>query len=211
MQEFWSLPFHVSPMVLIPRPESEVVVETVLRLAGRPDPLVVDVGTGSGCLAVALAHALPGALVHATDASEEALAVARLNAASNDVSGRIAFYHGDLLAPLASRGLEGRVDVLVSNPPYIREADLADLPPEVREHEPRAALVGGPDGLAVHRRLAREAPPFLGTGGLLVVEMGAGQDGELRVLYGPAAGLQVVEVAPDLAGIPRALAARRIA
>jgi len=196
-------------VVLIPRPESEILVETVLRLARRPDPVLVDVGTGSGCLAVALAHALPGALVHATDACEEALAVARLNAASNDVSGRIAFYHGDLLAPLAGRGLEGRIDVVVSNPPYIPEADFADLPPEVHDHEPRAALLAGPDGLAVHRRLVREAPPFLSAGGLLVVEMGAGQETPLRALYGSSLVLEVVEVVPDLAGIPRALTARR--
>ena len=209
VQEFWSLPFQVGPAVLIPRPESEGIVEAFLRINTRPDPLVVDVGTGSGCLAVAVAHELPGALLHATDASEEALALARLNASDNDVAGRIAFYHGDLLEPLRGLGLEKRVDAVLSNPPYIARDDLEGLEPEVRDHEPRSALTPGPDPLVVHARLAREAPPFLRPGGHLVVEFGQGQEGAMRDLYRGTPGVEVVEVRPDLAGVPRILVARR--
>jgi release factor glutamine methyltransferase len=234
-QEFWSLPFHVSPAVLIPRPESEHLIEAFLSVNGRPDPLILDVGTGSGCLAVAAAREIPGALVHATDISEEALMIARLNASDNDVAGRIAFYHGDLFEPLRGRGLEGKVDVVLCNPPYVSEQELAGLEPEVRDHEPRAALTPGPDGLVVHRRLAREAPPFLAAGGHLIVEFGLGQEAAVREIYGgsvepgaaagraaggpaaraggPTTGgpahLEIVEIRRDLAGIPRVLVARR--
>ncbi|HEU4403076.1 MAG TPA: peptide chain release factor N(5)-glutamine methyltransferase [Candidatus Polarisedimenticolia bacterium] len=214
VQEFWSLPFHVTPAVLIPRPETELLVEAFVRLNQRPDPMVIDVGTGSGCLAIAVAHEAPGALVHATDLSEEALGVARLNASDNDVAGRIAFYHGDLLAPLRGLGLEGRADFILSNPPYIAEADLPGLEPEVGRHEPRLSLTPGADPLLIHRRLAREAPPFLKPGGHLLVEIGRGQEEALPGIYGatpaPGAGrLEVIEVRPDLAGIPRLLVARR--
>jgi len=209
VQEFWSLRFQVGPAVLIPRPESELLIEAFLRLNRRPDPIVVDVGTGSGCLAIAVAHEARGALVHATDVSEEALMVARLNAASLDVAGRIAFYRGDLLEPLGGLGLEGQVDFILSNPPYIGEGELASLEPEVRDHDPRPALTPGPDALAIHRRLAAEAPPFLRPGGCLVVEMGAGQEAPLRRIYGGAgSGLDIVETIPDLAGIPRVLIGR---
>lgn len=206
-REFWSLPFHVSPEVLIPRPESEHLIEAFLRVNDRPDPLILDIGTGSGCLAVVAAREVPGALVHACDISEAALRIARLNASDNDVAGRIAFYHGDLFEPLRGRGLLGRVDVILCNPPYIAEKDLAALDPEVREHEPRVALTPGPDGLAVHRRLAAEAPEFLKPDGHLIVEFGLGQEDAVRAIYG--ASLEVVGVRRDLAGIPRVLVARR--
>jgi release factor glutamine methyltransferase len=209
VQEFWSLTFRVGPAVLIPRPESEGIVEAFLRVNTRPDPVVVDVGTGSGCLAVAVAHELSGALLHAIDASEAALSLARLNASNNDVAGRIAFYHGDLLEPLRGLGLEQRIDAVLSNPPYIARDDLAGLEPEVRDHEPLAALTPGPDPLAVHARLAREAPPFLRPGGHLVVEFGQGQEQALRALYRGTPGVEVLEIRPDLAGIPRILVARR--
>ena len=135
--------------------------------------------------------------------------VARLNAASLDVAGRIAFYRGDLLEPLGGLGLERQVDFILSNPPYIGEAELASLEPEVRDHDPRPALTPGPDALAIHRRLAAEAPPFLRPGGCLVVEMGAGQEAPLRRIYGGAGSvLEIVETIPDLAGIPRVLIGR---
>lgn len=209
VQEFWSLRFHVTPAVMIPRPESETLVEAFLRHNDRPDPVVVDIGTGSGCLAIAVAHEAPGALVHATDVSEEALMVARQNASNLDVGGRIAFYRGDLFEPLEGLGLEGQVDFILSNPPYIGEGDLAALEPEVRDHDPRAALTPGPDGLAIHRRLEGEAPRFLKPGGWLIAEIGMGQEGPLRRIYGESgSGMSIVEVVPDLAGIPRALVAR---
>lgn len=207
-QEFWSLRFHVSPAVLIPRPETEHLVEAFLKHDERPDPIVIDIGTGSGCLAVAVARERPGALVHATDVSEEVLAVARLNATDHDVAGRIAFYRGDLFSPLRGRGLEGRVDAVLSNPPYIGEAEMASLQPEIRDHEPATALSAGPDPLAVHRRLAAEAPGFLRPGGLLIVEIGLGQEAPLRALYRSRGRLTVTDVVPDLAGIPRAMVSR---
>ncbi len=207
-QEFWSLRFHVTPAVLIPRPETEHLVEAFLKHNDRPDPVVIDVGTGSGCLAIVVARETPGALVHATDVSEEALRVARLNASDHDVAGRIAFYRGDLFSPLRGLGLEGRVHAVLSNPPYIAEAEMASLQPEIRDHEPRAALCAGADPLAVHRRLAGEAPGFLRPGGLLIVEIGLGQEAPLRGLYRSLGRLTVVEAVPDLAGIPRAIVSR---
>jgi release factor glutamine methyltransferase len=208
-QEFWSLRFEVTPAVLIPRPETEHVVEAFLELNRLPNPIVLDIGTGSGCLAIAVAHEVPGALVHATDLSEEALMVARRNATNLDVAGRIAFYRGDLFEPLEGRGLLGQVDFILSNPPYIAAADLASLEPEVRDHEPRQALTPGPDPFAIHRRLARESSAFLKPGGFLIVEIGQGQERSLGDLYRtPGTGLGIVQERPDLAGIPRVLAAR---
>ena len=226
VQEFWSLRFRVTPAVLIPRPETEGLIEAFLRLLDRPDPLVADVGTGSGCLAVAVAHQVRAATVHAIDDSEEALEVARQNAVSHGVKGRIVFHRGDLLEPLASAGLEGRVDFILSNPPYVGEEEMTALEPEVGVHEPRRALTPGRDALLLHRRLAREAAPILKPGGHLIVEIGAGHEASLRALYAgafvpgrrePAApavggaaptGLEVIEVLPDLAGVPRVLVAR---
>lgn len=207
-QEFWSLRFTVSPAVMIPRPETEGLIETFLRLNDRADPLILDVGTGSGCIAVAAAHAVPRARLHAVEIAPEALAVARVNAAAHGLTKRIEFHQGDLFAPLRLLGLEGRFDFVLSNPPYIDAAELATLEPEVRDHEPRAALTPGIDGLAFHRRLALEGPPFLKPGGHLIVEVGAGQAEAAAELYGAPGILEVLEVRPDLSGIPRALVAR---
>ena len=207
-QEFWSLPFRVTPAVLIPRPETEHLVEALLRLPLPREPLLLDLGTGSGCLAVAAARERPGARVLATDISEEALVVARENAALNGVASRLTFLAGDLFAPLEGRGFERALDAILSNPPYIGERDLADLPPEVRDHEPRLALSPGPDALAAHRRIASGATAWLRPGGHLIVEIGFGQEDALRGVYGQAPGLEMGEVRPDLAGIPRVLTCR---
>ncbi|HKB07414.1 MAG TPA: peptide chain release factor N(5)-glutamine methyltransferase [Candidatus Polarisedimenticolia bacterium] len=207
VQEFWSLAFRVSPATLIPRPETEGILEAFFRLNRGPAPAIVDVGTGSGCLAVVVAREVPGARVLACDLSEGALRVARDNAATHGVAGRIEFRRGDLFGPL--RGdLEGGIDFILSNPPYVREDELEGLMPEVRDHEPLAALVAGPDGLAVHRRLAGEAADFLKPGGHLIVECGSGQDVPLRGLYRDHPGLELVAIQPDLAGIPRILIVR---
>ncbi len=180
-REFFGLDFIVDERVLIPRPETERLVEVAReRLSGLPAPLIADIGTGSGAVAIALALALPRARVVATDVSPEALAVARLNAVRHGVADRIAWGEGDALDPLAALGLEGRVDAIVSNPPYIPTAALASLPEEIREHEPRAALDGGPDGLAVLRRVIAEGPRYLRPGGLLALEVAAG--GQARVV-----------------------------
>jgi release factor glutamine methyltransferase len=207
-QEFWSLSFRVTPEVLIPRPETEHLIEALLRLRLRPDPRLLDLGTGSGCLAIAAAREIPGALVVAVDCDAAALDVARGNALRHGVSERITFLQGDLFAPLAGRRWERGFDVVLSNPPYVPEAEWAVLEPEVREHEPKAALTPGPDGLAIHRRLAAGAASWLRPGGVLLAEIGAGQDAAARGLYPPHAPLELVAVEPDLAGIPRVVVAR---
>jgi release factor glutamine methyltransferase len=208
VQEFWSRAFKVSPAVLIPRPETEGILEVFVRLNRTSGPLVVDIGTGSGCLAVVVAREVPGARVFACDLSEDALRVARENAATHGVAGRITFRRGDLFGPLRGGGLEGEADFILSNPPYVSEEELPQLMPEVRDHEPLAALVAGPDGLAVHRRLAAEAAEFLRPGGHLIAECGMGQDVPLRDLYGSHPRLELLGIDPDLAGIPRVLIAR---
>jgi len=207
-QEFWSLRFEVTPAVLIPRPETEGLVEAFLRLNRAADPVVVDVGTGSGCLAVVAAREIPAARVYASDLSGEALEVARRNASAHGVAGRIAFRAGDLLEPFRAEGLGGRVDFILSNPPYVSESELPGLMPEVRDYEPHAALLGGVDGLDAHRRLARDAPEFLRPGGHLLAEIGLGQEPAVRGLYDGQPRLDLLAVAPDLAGIPRVLIAR---
>ena len=206
-QEFWSLAFRVTPDVLIPRPETELLIETFIELNRRPDPLLIDAGTGSGCIAVAAAHEIAGARIHAVDCSAAALEVARSNAADHNVADRIIFGRGDLFEPLRDRNLEGRIDFILSNPPYVGEADLDGLQPEVRDHEPREALTPGTDALAFHRRLAADSIPFLRPGGFLLAEFGLGQEEALRELYAGVGGWDVRNVRADLAGIPRVLVA----
>lgn len=198
----------MTPAVLIPRPETEGLVEAFLRLNREPDPVVLDIGTGSGCLAVVVAREVPGARVYASDVSEDALRVARDNAAVHGVASDIGFRRGDLFEPFRRTGLEGTVDFILTNPPYVGDAGLPGLMPEVRDHEPRTALTAGPDALAVHRRLMRECPDFLKPGGHLIAEIGLGQEAALRVLYAGQARLEPVAFQPDLAGIPRVLIAR---
>jgi len=206
-QAFWRHEFVVSADVLVPRPETELLVEVALeRLRGLDAPLVVDVGTGSGCIALSLAEARPDAVVHATDVSPAALAVARDNAARLGLADRVRFHEGDLLQPLGP--LFGGLDLVVSNPPYVAEEDRMALPPEVREHEPALALFAPERGLGVHRRLTAQVATALRPGGVLVLEMGAGQKAAVEGLCA-SASLEVAEVRADLAGIPRALVARR--
>lgn len=204
-REFWGLDFSVTPGVLIPRPETELVVETaIVTFAGRGEPrLVLDVGTGSGCLAVVLAREFPSAVVVATDRSLDALGVARLNAARHGVAGRVRFVQADLLA-----GLRGTFDLIVSNAPYVASEDWPTLPPDVREYEPRQALDGGPGGLAVLGELFTQAPSRLAPGGVVVVEIGAGQDGAVCALC-ERSGWRIVDVRRDLQGWARVVAAER--
>lgn len=200
-REFWGLVFEVAPAVLVPRPESELLVETALaRLGDRTAQWeIADVGTGSGCLAIALARELPRARVTATDICQDALAVARRNAARHGAADRVTFQHTDLLD-----GLPGPFDLIVSNPPYVPDGVIGTLAPEVRRHEPATALQGGPDGLDTVRRLVAVATDRLRPGGWLVMEVGAGQSGDAAAIA-QRAGLQVVDVRPDLQGIPRAV------
>jgi release factor glutamine methyltransferase len=209
-QEFYGMDFTVTPDVLIPRPETEFLVERVIRLvreSGNETPLIVDLGTGSGCIAVTLALHLPGARVIATDSSNAALDVARANAVRRGAHDRIEFVHGNLLTPLDERHIESAVDVLASNPPYVSE-DRPDLiQREVSEWEPRTALFGGADGLDFYRRLLLDAPWYLKPGGYLVFEIGYGQLDAILGLIDRSA-LELVDVTDDLQGLPRTLALR---
>jgi release factor glutamine methyltransferase len=206
-QAFWKHEFLVTPDVLIPRPETELLVEEALRvLLGRDRPVVVDVGTGSGCIALSLSAERAEAEVHAIDVSPAALAVARRNAERLGLSGRVAFHEGDLLAPV--QGLQGRVDLVVSNPPYVDPADRETLAPEVRFGEPALALFPADGPYSFYRRLATAAPRLLRDRGSLLVEIGAGMAGEVeRILV--TAGFNVAFIRPDLQGIPRVVLGRR--
>ncbi|NOS77194.1 MAG: peptide chain release factor N(5)-glutamine methyltransferase [Nitrospira sp.] len=210
-QEFCGLEFSVSPAVLIPRPETELLIHQVIgRVQSLSEATIVDVGTGSGCVAVTLAARLNGQRIFAIDRSSEALAVAMTNAARHAVSGRIEWLEGDLLAPLRGRLPEGAVDLVVSNPPYISESDWAGLEPEVRVFEPRMALVGGEQGTEFHERLLRESREFLALGGLLVMEIGAGQAPLVRQLAEQIGGYTALRIIEDAAGIERVVIAQRV-
>ena len=206
-QEFYKLDFLVTPAVLIPRPETEFLVERVLALV-RDDqlaaPLIVDAGTGSGCIAVTLAVELPAARLIATDISGAALAVARQNAARHKVAERVEFYEGDLLAPLAALGVEGAVDLLASNPPYVAANEPELVEREVRDYEPHVALFGGDDGLTFYRRLLAEGFDVVKPGGHLVCEIGYAQLDAITDLVA-ASRWRLAGVTHDLQGIPRTL------
>ena len=211
-QEFWDLTFEVTPAVLIPRPETEIIVEATLQLFPDADAAVriADVGTGSGCLAVAIAHERRHALLVATDLSAEALEVAGRNAQRHDVDGRITFAQGDLLpASLMARLQFHPLDLIVSNPPYVAESDRPSLQPEVRDYEPPAALFGGLDGLTVITRLVGEAASQLRPGGYLIFEIGIGQEEPVRLLISSIQGLTMIDLRRDLQGIPRTVIAQR--
>jgi release factor glutamine methyltransferase len=203
-QEFWGLRFEVTPAVLIPRPETEMIVEAALGLVN--DALTVriaDVGTGSGCLAVPIARERPRSSIVATDISEEALAVGRRNANRHGVAGHIQFRHADLLD-----GITGPFDLIISNPPYVREIDRVDIQPEVR-WEPSDALFAGDDGLDAIRRLLPQVASLLTPRGTLMFEIGFGQADAVAELISAAPGLTMCELRSDLQGIPRVAVARR--
>jgi release factor glutamine methyltransferase len=207
-QEFWGLDLLVSPAVLIPRPETEHVVETVLELVKEykfdgPGRLrLLDVGTGSGCIALALASELPHAEIHACDISEEALEMARVNAARLALGGRVLFRKSDLLSAYAGE----RFDLVISNPPYVGEADAGKVQKQVREFEPKIAVFSGQEGLEVYRKLAPKANEHLRPGGWFVAEIGFSEEQRVRDLL---TGWSDVRVTADLQGIPRVVAARK--
>ena len=201
-REFWGLDFEVTRDVLTPRPETELVVEAALEAFPRDAaPVIMDVGTGSGCLAIALATEFPAAMLIASDVSLPALTVARRNAARHGVYHRIAFLHNGDLAP------EDDVDLIVSNPPYIALRDAELLPVEVRDYEPHVALFGGPDGLDIYRKLLGEARQAIGEDGRLIVEVGYGQAADVTELAREARW-ERERVHRDLQGIERVLTFR---
>jgi release factor glutamine methyltransferase len=202
-RDFWHLTLAVTPAVLIPRPETELLVEAALEHAAGIDATVADVCTGSGCVAVAMAVARPGLRVVATDISESALAVAAGNARRYQVENRIRLVRTSILD-----GVSARFDLIVANPPYVPAADWASLQPEVRQFEPVVALLGGDTGLDIVRALAEGASARLKPGGLLLFEFGAGQEEAVRHLIAEATPLKIIDVRQDLQGIPRMVIAQ---
>jgi len=224
--EFMSLALKVTRDCLIPRPETELLVEEVLRAAGvkrrpvgaakpagEPAPAapvsLIDLCTGCGCVAVSLAVYLPAARVTASDISAAALAVARENAEAHGVADRVALLEGDLFAPLDAADVQP-ADFLVANPPYVAEAEWLDLAPEIREHEPRTALVAGPAGTEVIERIVKGAPAYLKTGGTMLLEIGAEQGPRAAGAASAVRGLAGVRIVKDYAGLDRILVAKKI-
>jgi len=209
-ETFCGMFVEVTPDVLIPRPETEGVVDAARRALGDPtmaaeSPVIVDIGTGSGCIALVLAREFPDAVVYATDCSRAALAVARRNAERQGLANRIVFCEGDLFDPLIRGGVIA--DLVVSNPPYVAEEEWPVLQPEVR-CEPRCALNGGAGGLEYYRRIAAEATMVLAKDGIVVLEIGYGQAEAVRLLM-EKAGFDVERIVPDDQGIPRVVVAWR--
>jgi release factor glutamine methyltransferase len=212
VREFWSLPFAVRPGVLIPRPDTEWVVEAALRYAPQflryHSPCrVLDIGTGSGNIAVAVASGLEAIAVTGIDISSEALAMAQLNAQSCQVAERVHFLRGDLLSPLHPQ--RGRFDLLLSNPPYITAEEWPTLPATVRCFEPREALDGGSDGLRFYRRLLAEGPQYLVVNGIIIVEVGHRQAGDVSCLLQQSQLWELLEIVKDYGGIERVVVAQR--
>jgi release factor glutamine methyltransferase len=209
-QEFWGLDLLVSPAVLIPRPETEHLVETVLELIKEyrfdgPGRLkLLDVGTGSGCIALSLASELPHIEIHACDISEDALEIARVNAARLALVERVRFSHSDLLSAYADQ----KFDFVISNPPYVGEEDADKVQKQVRDFEPKIAVFSGREGMDIYRRLIPEAEDALRPGGWFVTEIGYSEEEKVRNLL---AGWADIQVTADLQGIPRVVAARKMA
>jgi release factor glutamine methyltransferase len=207
-QEFWGLDLLVSPAVLIPRPETEHVVETVLELVkeynfdGTGRLKLVDVGTGSGCIAMALASELPCTEIHACDISDEALEMARINAARLGLGGKVLYRKSDLLSVYAGE----QFDFIVSNPPYVGEADADKVQKQVREFEPKIAVFSGHEGMDIYRRLIPQAHERLRPGGWFVAEIGFSEEAKVRELL---AAWENIQITADLQGIPRVVAARK--
>ena len=205
-QEFWSESFRVFPGVLIPRPETELIVEKVVELSSRKKQIIVDIGTGCGNIALSIAKELPQAKIIGTDISKRALKAARLNASLLKES-HVTFLYGSVYAPLKRLGLEAECDFIVSNPPYVAREDWEMLDQEIRNHEPKRALVPGETGLEMISRLVHGACGFLKSKGYLVMEIGYDQENSVREMFGQE--WSQVEFFTDLAGIPRVVTSRK--
>jgi release factor glutamine methyltransferase len=208
--EFFGLEFKVNESVLIPRPETETLVETVLgHLKDIIHPNIIDLGTGSGAIAVVLAKNLKGCSVFATDISTEALRVAKDNAERHGVEDQIEFISGDLFEPLGDKELLSSVDCVVSNPPYVTPGEFDNLPKEVKDHEPIVALKTDEEGISFHRRIAENSLDFLKKGGILALEVGLGQANQVSDLISNQKGFKEAEIRKDLGGIERIVLARK--
>ena len=207
LQEFWSLPLRVSPDVLIPRPETEVLVEAVLEFLDKADPNVdiLDLGTGSGAIAIALARELPAARILAADISMAALHLAQENAKSNQVDERIFFVRGDMFGAIP--GGSQKFKVVVTNPPYISHDEMSELPREIRDFEPHHALEGGPDGLTAIRHIIAEVPTILSQAGALIMEMGADQAESVSALVTDSQHYESYRIIKDYSRLDRVLVA----
>jgi release factor glutamine methyltransferase len=212
-QEFWSINFKVDPRVLIPRPETELLVEQSLRILSEKtfgqNPSVLEIGTGSGAIAIALAKEATRIFLVATDISRDALVLAKENAKSAGVRDRIQFVSGDLLSPFQISKRKGVFDLILSNPPYIVRSEIGSLAKEVRDYEPVIALDGGKDGLEFYRRLACQAPSSLREGGWLLVEVGQGQARRVAEQIQESGTFLKPQILPDLAGIERVVKAQK--
>ena len=211
-QDFWKLTLKVTPDVLIPRPETELLVEAALKILQQnaaTNPTILDIGTGSGCIALTLAQEIPNSQVIATEISKPALAIAQANAASLDLKDRVHFVLTDLTSTLAWQA-EGRCfDIIISNPPYIARTEFPSLQPEVRDFEPRVALDGGEDGLDFYPRIFQDAQILLAEGGWLLLEMGEGHADALMAMGEKTQMFSEIAVIPDHQGISRILKAQR--
>jgi release factor glutamine methyltransferase len=208
-REFYSLEFEVSPEVLIPRPETETLVSAALEaLTAHPAANVIDLGTGSGAIALAIAVNAPHARVTATDISVQALEIAKQNARRLGIDERVDFRRTDCWDILDAGGALERYDLIVANPPYIREDEINSLAPEVRDFEPRIALAGGVDGLDFYRRIAAGAAEHLAAEGVAIIEVGAGQANDVAAIF-RTEGFHDIAIVDDLAGIPRVVKARQ--
>ncbi len=210
-QDFMGYSFKVNPRVYIPRPETEILVEKVLEVTSLPrgrEFIAVDLGTGCGNIAITLAKQLERSRIWAVDISPESLEVARCNAQLHYVDKKVEFLRGDLFTPLIRLGLERRVDLVISNPPYVASTQMKNLPPEVRK-EPKVALEGGEEGLSVHRRIIWQAPRFLNRGGLLALEIGSGQVKIIKDLISAQPQLLPPKIVSDYQGKERVVLTRK--
>jgi len=206
-REFYSLTFQLTRDVLIPRPDTEVLVmELIERARNLPSPKILDLGTGSGCIAVTAAVNLPQAAVTVVDVSPAALEVARSNAMRHKVDSRMEFFEGDLFGPVSDGS---RFDFIVSNPPYIPSGELAELQVDVRKHEPQLALDGGPDGLDIIRRIVADLPRFLTESGTFLVEIDPPQSAAVQTMLSETGHFEKISAVKDLAGEQRVVIACR--
>ena len=212
--EFMSLDFVVNEHVLIPRPETEILVETVLKKAHNNQiqnkkTTIMDIGTGSGNISISLAKNLSNTEIYASDISQDALTIAKANAQKHNVLNSVHFLHGDLFSPFKGSVEKGEIDFIVSNPPYVSDSEWHSLEPEVRDHEPRRALVGGEDGFCISRHIIKEAIDWLKPGGYLIIEIGETQANSIINLLGNEGRYKEIETIKDLQGRERIISTKR--